>query len=184
MKKAVLFLADGFEETEALGTADFLRRGGIETVITSINEEMVAGSHGVKVLADALWKDEDVYSADALILPGGGAGAEALFADGRVVKAVKDFFVAGKLVAAICAAPVVFDKAGILEGKNFTVYPSVKGRIKSGRYCDKRSVEDGNVITGSGPGAVFVFAEAVTSYLVGEEVSARVARDMLLPAER
>lgn len=178
MKKAILLLADGFEEVEALGTVDFLRRSGVAVDIVSIKNEKVVGSHDITVLADKLLEGYDASSAHAVILPGGGKGTESLSEDDRVLKIVKDFFHAGKLVAAICAAPIVLDKAGILVGKNFTIYPTMKGAVKSGHYLEKRDVEDGNIITGAAAGSVFAFSYTIVTALVGEEAADKTFADM------
>lgn len=178
MKKAILLLADGFEEVEAVGTVDFLRRSGVVVDMVAIKNEKVVSSHNVTVIADCLLGDYDVSSADAVILPGGGKGAEYLHNDERVLKIVKDFFNQGKLVAAICAAPIVLDKAGILEGKNFTIYPTMKDLVKSGHYIEKREVEDGNIITGSSAGSVFAFSHAIVTALLGEETANKTFHDM------
>lgn len=180
MKKAVLFLAEGFEEVEAVGTVDYLRRSGIETVIASIKNEAVTSAHGVTILADTTVDKLDLSNYDAIILPGGKKGAENLRDDGRIIKAVKDFYALGKLVAAICAAPIVLDKAGVLAGKSFTVYKTFKNDIKNGTYKNMRSVTDGNIITGSGPGSVFEFCYAIVSYMEGEEIANKICLDMII----
>lgn len=171
MKKAVLFLANGFEEIEAVGTIDYLRRSAIETTIVSIKNEKVTSAHNVTIVADEVIDSFDISAYDAIILPGGLKGAESLRDDARVVKAVKDFYAAGKLVAAICAAPIVLDKAGILEGKHFTVYKTLKNSIKSGIYQNTRAVTDGNIITASGAGSVFAFAHEIVAYLADEQTA-------------
>lgn len=171
MKKAIVFLADGFEEIEAVGTVDYLRRSGIETTIVSIKDEKVTSARNVTIVADAVLNSFDISPYDAIILPGGLKGAENLRDDPRVINAVKDFYSAGKLVAAICAAPIIFDKAEILEGKHFTVYKSLKDNIKNGNYQNTRAVTDGNIITASGAGSVFAFAHEIVAYLVDEQTA-------------
>ena len=166
MKKAVLFLADGFEEIEALGTADLLRRAGISVDIAGLKEGHLTGANHVKVIPDINISQVNPDDYDAFICPGGMPGAENLKNNQQVINLISNAFKTGKLTAAICAAPMVLDTAGILNNKNFTVYPAMKNEINTGNYYDKPAVVDGNIITGSGPGATFHFAFAIIEYLI------------------
>lgn len=158
MKKVVCLLADGFEETEALQTVDILRRANIHVDLIAIDQIQVTGSHHIKVIADGLL-DSDLMEYDMLFLPGGQPGTNHLMADERVIEAVKKFNDSKKWLAAICAAPLVLDKAGVLEGKKVTSYPSVaKDAFKKSTYLQKEVVLDGNIITSRGVGTVPAFA--------------------------
>ncbi len=168
MKRILLVLADGFEEIEALGTADVLRRCGLEVVLAGLNQVEVTGAHGIKVLSDARLDDVAPATFDAVTLPGGMPGATHLYADERVGNLIRDFYAVGKIVSAICAAPIVLDKAGVLNHRRFTMYPAAGlfDYLTDGRRPQPDlTVTDGNVVTGKGPGATPFFAAAVAAAL-------------------
>ncbi|OAV69775.1 Chaperone protein YajL [Bacteroidales bacterium Barb6XT] len=182
--KAILFLADGFEETEAVGTIDVLRRGGIETMVVSIvaGKKTVTGAHGIPVTADALFEEADFSGADALVLPGGMPGSNNLNAFEPLKKLLLKQHEQGKTVATICAAPLVLGGLGILKGRRATCYPGFESSLKGAVInADKPSpVEiDGHVITGRGPGFVFDFALAIVELLQGKEAARSVAEGLL-----
>ena len=163
MSKILLLLAPGFEEIEALGTCDVLRRLDMEVTMAALNGREVAGAHGVRVAADAELKDVDAEKFDAAVLPGGMPGAVNLLA---VKDLVRDFARKGKVTAAICAAPLVLSAAGLLAGRTFTMYPGMGKYLKPGEEPTGRPFEsDGTVVTGKGPGATFLFAAAVARAL-------------------
>lgn len=171
MAKVYEFLADGFEEVEALAPLDILRRGGQEVVTVSINEDnFVCGAHGVTVVADANISDVDVSDADLLVLPGGMPGAKNLLECSAVCKALVRQHSEGKLVAAICAAPMVLGLNGILDGKKATCYPGFESNLNGATYTAELVTEDGNIITGRGPGAAMEFGYALLSRFVDKEV--------------
>ncbi|MDH6312004.1 4-methyl-5(b-hydroxyethyl)-thiazole monophosphate biosynthesis [Parabacteroides sp. PFB2-10] len=181
MKTAFVFLATGFEETEAVGTIDVLRRGGIETTVVSITGEiMVEGAHGLGVVADLLYEDADLSAADALVLPGGMPGSNNL----NAFKPLKEQLVAqdqkGKIVAAICAAPLVLGGLGLLKGRRATCYPSFESALTGAVVSDAAVEVDGHVITGRGPGLVFNFGLALVEALRGKAVAEEVAAGLLL----
>ncbi len=179
MKKAAVFLADGFEEIEAVATVDLLRRAGIDTCMAGVTGMECTGAHGVKISADMKAEDVDIKDFDAFICPGGGMGAENLKKSALVRDILKDGHKAGKLIAAICAAPIVLEAAGIMEGKNYTIYPAMKDTPVAGTYYDKDVVKDGSVITGAGPAATPAFAFALIEYLAGKDAADRVAAEAL-----
>jgi 4-methyl-5(b-hydroxyethyl)-thiazole monophosphate biosynthesis len=182
MKTALLLLATGFEEIEAIGTADVLRRGAVATLLASVTgNHIVTGAHNINVRADALIEDIVIEDFDALILPGGGPGSIMLRDHKLVRKAVTDYCNAGKLVAAICAAPRVFGSLGLLNGKNAICYPGCEGELTGAIIIDQPTVTDGNIITAKGPALVFDFALAILNYLNNSsDVSTQVADDLLL----
>lgn len=127
MKQAVMLFAEGFEEVEALMTADILMRGGVDLQLVSITEAIqVTGSHGITVSMDRTLAQISMEEQDAIILPGGMPGTRNLGASDRVTKALKQMNEAGKIVAAICAAPSVLGACGILEGKRRLVIPALR----------------------------------------------------------
>ena len=128
MKKVYVFLADGFEDVEALIPVDVWRRGGIKVTTVSITDfPLVQSAHGVNIEADVMFEQCDFTDADLLFLPGGMPGSSNLFAHKGLCKALVDHFAAGKKIAAICAAPaVVLAPLGILDGKRATCYPGME----------------------------------------------------------
>lgn len=181
MKKAFLFLATGFEETEAIGTIDVLRRGGVDARLISITgNPVVESSHGIKITADALFEDTDFTDADALILPGGMPGSNNLNAHEDLKTLLKRQFESGRCVAAICAAPLVFGGLGIVEGKQATCYPGFESHLTGALITPASAVIDGNVITGHGPGFVYPFGLAILEALAGKAVAQQTAAGLLL----
>ena len=180
MKNVYLFLADGFEEIEALATVDVLRRAGVKVTTVSINPtEMVNGAHGIPVVADALFADCSYNEADMLVLPGGMPGAANLDAHEGLRAAISAHAEAGKWLAAICAAPMVYGHMGLLNGKKATCYPGFEGELVGATYTAAPVEKDGNIITGNGPAVVLPFAYALAEAVVGEEVVAQVKAGML-----
>lgn len=180
MKNVFLFLADGFEEIEALATVDVLRRAGVQVTTVSINPtEMVTGAHSIPVAADALFADCSFAEADMLVLPGGMPGAANLDAHAELRAAIKAHVEAGKWLAAICAAPMVFGHMELLSGKKATCYPGFEGELTGAEYTAAPVEIDGNIITGKGPAVVLPFAYALAEVLVGNEVVAQVKAGML-----
>ncbi|MDR3261465.1 MAG: DJ-1/PfpI family protein [Tannerella sp.] len=181
MKKVFLFLATGFEEIEAIGTADILRRGGVELTTVSITDALaVSGAHQLPVVADLLFEQADYADADALILPGGGPGSQLLNGHDALKQLLVRHYEQNKLVAAICAAPLVLGGLGLLKGKRATCYPGVEPQLTGAILTDEPAVKDGNIITGKGPGLVFDFGLAILAALQGEATANSVAGDLLL----
>lgn len=180
--KAIVFLATGFEEVEAVGTIDVLRRGGIETITASVTgEKTVIGVHNIPIIADELFENIDYTIFDALVLPGGGPGSEMLNTHEGVRKAVTDHFEKSKLIAAICASPRVFGSLGLLKGKKATCYPGIEPELIGATIVNEPTITDHNIITGRGPGLVFDFGLAIVRYLSGSVCDADdVAEGMLL----
>ncbi len=181
MKKAFVFLATGFEETEAIGTIDLLRRGDIDTIIVSITGEYnIEGAHGIGVMADTLLEDTVLADADALVLPGGMPGASNLNACEPLLQQLLAQHKQGKVVAAICAAPLVLGGLGILNGRKATCYPSFEPTLKGATHTGEAVEVDGHIITGKGPGLVFHFGLAIIEALQGKAVAQSVAAGLLL----
>ncbi len=175
----VVFLATGFEEIEAMGIVDTLRRAGIEVVIAGLQTGAIEGGHGVKVVPDREIEGINIEDFDAVVLPGGSPGYVNLGNDKRVLDAVRKAFELGKVVAAICAAPSVLAKAGILEGKKATIYPGLETALAGAKPINERVVEDGKIITSQGPGTALEFGVKLVETLVGEK-SARELKDSLI----
>ena len=180
MKKVYVFLADGFEDVEALIPVDVWRRGGLEVVTVSTTEfPLVQTAHGVNIEADIMFEQGDFSDADLLFLPGGMPGASNLFAHKGVCKAIVDQFAAGKQVAAICASPaVVLAPLGILEGKRATCYPGFEKDLEGATYTGQLVTVDGNVTTGEGPAAAFPFAYDLLGQLTSPQKANQIAEGM------
>lgn len=176
-----LFLAEGFEEVEALGTIDVLRRAGLSIKTVSIMEQVeVTGSHGVTVKADMLFEEEALRDAEMLILPGGMPGSLNLGEHEGLRRAILNFSVAGKPLAAICAAPMVYGKLGLLKDKKATCYPGFDKYLDGAVYTGALVEQDANFITGKGPGATFEFALAIVAKFCGKEKVAELKQGMIL----
>ena len=179
-----LFFATGTEEIEALGTADIIRRAGLDLQIVSITgKRIVTGAHGIRVETDVLLEDVAFFDADMLILPGGMPGAANFAACEDLNERIRDHAYLGRPVAAICAAPLVLGRLGLLEGKRATCYPGFENELR-GATCTGALVErDGQFITGKGPAAVFEFGYTIVERLK-DKASADALRQGMLWNER
>ncbi len=177
-------LAEGFEEVEALTVVDVLRRAEIDVKTVSITgSKAVAGTHGILVEADILYEEAEYPDCEMIVLPGGLPGADHLDAHEGLARHIKCFSQdAGKKLAAICAAPMVFGSCGILHGKKATIYPGMEDALKGGQATGERVTADGNVITAAGPAAAMEFALAIVEALKGKAAADEVAEDLLFGA--
>ena len=181
MAKVYQFMANGFEDIEALIPVDVLRRGGVDIQTVSIyDDRVVESAHGVKIETDLTFEEAaaDLDDADLLMLPGGMPGATNLNGYEGVKKALLAQFEKGKMVAAICAAPLVLGGLGILKGKRATCYPGFEQTLEGADYTGDLWTIDGNVITGEGPAAAFPYAYSLLALLVSEETARDVAEGM------
>lgn len=181
MKSAFLFLATGFEEIEALGTVDILRRGGVRVATISITGELqVMGAHNIPVISDYLFEDADFSAADVLILPGGIPGSNHLNTCTRLKELILQKHKEGILLAAICAGPMVLGGLGLLKGKKATCFPYFEPTMIGAIPTENGVEQDGNIITSKGPGFVFPFGLAILRNLRDEEIAAEVASALLV----
>lgn len=181
MKRALVLLAPGAEEMEVVIVTDVLRRAGIEVLLAGVagNEPAVC-SRNVRIVPDCVL-DLAVGPMDLVVLPGGGQGAELLASSERVHQLLQKQDKAGKLIGAICAAPIVLVAAGVGKGRSLTSHPSVREKVTGfGRYSEERVVRDGNLVTSRGPGTAMEFALALVEQLLGREQARRVAEPMLV----
>lgn len=171
MSKVYLFLADGFETVEALAPVDVMRRAGIEVLTVSVmGRREVLSAQDVPVLADVLYSDVCFADAEALVLPGGSVGTENMSAHAELCALLKSEAAKGEiLLAAICAAPMVLGRCGILEGKRATCYPGCEGDLFGAEYTAAAVERDGKIITACGPGASFDFGFAIVEHFCGAE---------------
>ena len=179
MKKIAVMLANGFEEGEALFTIDILRRANLECDSVSIGEEFVTSSRKITVKADKILGNSDLTEYDIIVLPGGQPGSTNLSKDERVLNIVRKFIADDKkIVAAICAAPMVLKAAGVSAGKTLTSYPGeeLKAMFTDANYVeDQLVVQDGNLITSRGPGTVFDFAYKLVDVAGGDSAPLKKA---------
>lgn len=170
MAKVYEFLANGFEDIEALAPIDILRRGGVEAVTVSVTgSDFVETAHGITIKADVKIEDADLSDADMLLLPGGLPGATNLNDHEGVRAALLAQAAAGKRIGAICAAPLVLGSLGLLKGKKATCYPGFEKYMTGATYTAELFQEDGLIITGEGPAATLPYAYQILSYFVDEE---------------
>lgn len=177
-KKLIVPLVKGFEEIEAITIIDILRRAEIDVISVGLKSLRVRGSHNIVVEADTNLEEVRNVDFDGIVLPGGMPGASNLKNDVRVIRMVKTLFKEGKLIAAICAAPLVLYEAGILDGKRFTVHPSVSDQI-SLNPLSEQVVVDENVITGRASGAALKFSFKIVEKLLGKDKVSEVNKSVL-----
>ena len=176
-----VFLANGFEDIEALAPVDILRRGGVEVVTVSINDDKkVESAHGITVLADTTFETAgDFNDADLLVLPGGMPGAKNLNEHEGVKQALLRQHAQGKRIAAICAAPLVFGGLGLLQGRKATCYPGFEGTLTGAEYTAEPVTVDGNITTGKGPGAAMAFGYQLLSYFTDKATVEALKQGMM-----
>jgi len=175
-----VFLAEGFEEIEALTAVDILRRAGVDCKTVSIGQSlMVAGAHGIPVKADMLFENQaGLKAADMLILPGGMPGTKNLAMHEGLCGLLAEAFRDGRYIAAICAAPSILGRLGILSGKTAVCFPGYEKELAGATIGSDSVVQDGTVITSKGAGTVFDFALKLAEILKGAAVSQKLKKDM------
>lgn len=167
-----VFLADGFEEIEALAPVDFLRRAGINTITVGVTGDVVRGAHNIEVKADISLSEVVLTDQlDGIILPGGMPGAENLDNSSDVQKAIDFCAQKGKIISAICAAPFILGKKGLLSGKRATCFPGFEEFLEGATVTGEGVVRDGNITTAKGAGVAWEFGEKIAASIVGEEKS-------------
>jgi len=181
MKKVLIHFAEGFEEIEAITPVDVLRRAGCEVETVSITgKSEVMSKRGVVIITDKHFIDADYDKADMIILPGGQPGANNLNNHEGLKKQIRLFNEHGKMIAAICAAPLVLGSAGVLKGKKATCFPGTEPQL-TGAICTGNAVEvDGNIITGKGPGAALSFSLVIVEKLVGKAKAEELRKAMIV----
>ncbi|MDR1003133.1 MAG: DJ-1/PfpI family protein [Oscillospiraceae bacterium] len=175
-----LFLANGFEEMEALAPLDILRRANISVLSVGVGGIIIEGAHGVKVTADIGESEVDFSSMDMIILPGGGLGTENLGRSDTVKRAIAHCFENGKHMAAICAAPSVLGECGVLKGRRAVCFPGFEEQLEgavipSGEFV----VTDGNITTAKSAGHALAFGIELVRVLKGDALSKEVSNGMM-----
>lgn len=181
MKRSFLFLAEGFEEIEALTVVDVMRRAGMDLKTVSITEcQKVIGAHGIPVLADMLLSEADLANAEWLIAPGGMPGSTHLSNCETLNRALKQHAQVGGKIAAICAAPaVVLYPLGVLDGKEATCYPGFENECVKAIMCDSPVVVSDNIITANGPATALRFALTIVANSMGDGIAQEIGSGML-----
>ncbi len=176
-KRVLCVLAPGFEEIEAVTPIDLLRRAGVAVTVAALTApRLVRGRNGVSIEADSLLEETNAEDFDLRLLPG-GPGVEVMRKDGRAADLARRFAAAGKVVAAICAAPTVLHDAGLLEGRRFTAHFSVD---LPGALRDEPVVRDGRIVTSRGAGTAMAFGLELVAELAGREKAGEIASAIML----
>ena len=173
--KVALLLANGFEEIEALTPLDFLRRAGVSVDTIGIGTKTVMGAHSIPVIADITDSEADDTEYDAVIFPGGMPGAANLDSAEFTDKIIAQITAKGGRLAAICAAPLVLGRRGLLQGKRATCYPGFESELIGAEISPLGVVTDGNITTAKGMGVALDFAKELAALLVSPEVSKKIS---------
>lgn len=174
--KALVILAEGFEDIEAFAAIDVLHRAGVDVTKSGISSKIVTSMHGVKVMIDKTLSDISSSDFDMLVLPG-GPGYRNLLNSSAVLNIIKEFNKQGKIIGAICAAPVVLAAAGILDDKIACVYPGLESKIPKVR--DAKVIASGNIITSQGPGTAIEFALMLVERAIGKRESLKIREQII-----
>ena len=173
-----VFLADGFEEIEALSPVDILRRGGVDVKTVGIGSDKITGSHGITVPCDLSEKEVSLDNIEAIVLPGGMPGTVNLEKSDTVNNAIDFAYQNGKIIGAICAAPSIIGKKGMLSGKNATCFPGFEQYLLDAHILDLPVVSDGNIITSCGAGAALEFGFYLLEALKDKSTASSLRRSM------
>ena len=183
-KKVALFIENGSEELELIAPLDVMRRANLEVdVISANNEDFITSAHNVKIMADKKIEEvNNILDYDAIVIPGGMPGSTLLRDNKKIIEFYQTMYNSGKLVAAICAAPIVLSAAGITDDKEVTSYPGFDKEINCKTYnSEKAVVVDKNVITAQGPAVAILFGYEIVNYLLQDNTADDIKKAMLVP---
>lgn len=183
-KKVTLFIENGSEELEFIAPLDIMRRANLEVdLISANNEDFITSSHNVKIIVDKKIEEvNNILDYDAIVIPGGMPGSTLLRDNKKIIEFYQTMYNSGKLVAAICAAPIVLSAAGITNDKEVTSYPGFDKEINYKNYnSEKAVVIDKNVITAQGPAVTILFGYEIVNYLLQDNTAEDVKKAMLVP---
>ena len=183
-KKVALFIENGSEELELIAPLDVMRRANLEVdVISANNEDFITSAHNVKIIADKKIEEiNNILDYDAIVIPGGMPGSTLLRDNKKIIEFYQTMYNSGKLVAAICAAPIVLSAAGITDDKEVTSYPGFDKEINCKTYnSEKAVVVDKNVITAQGPAVAILFGYEIVNYLLQDNTADDIKKTMLVP---
>lgn len=182
MKKVLILVANGSEEIETTTLGNVLRRAEVEVTLAGVDGKLLRGSRNITIKADIELSElgsaeQDTF--DALILPGGWGGTLVFCENAAVQSLIKRFDVAGKMICAICAAPLALDSAGILSRHRFTCYPGLEQKMSAKGYENRKFVASENIYTSQGPATAMDFALQIVRVIAGDEVYKTVAAELL-----
>lgn len=170
MSKTAIFIAEGFEEIEALTVVDLLRRAKIDIRMISVSDSLsVTGSHGITVLCDAFFNTVDFAELEMIILPGGLPGTTNLEAFGPLMEQIREFDRTGKYISAICAAPGILGRMGILKGRKACSYPTTEDQLFGAEVQHTQTALSDHILTSRGMGTAIAFGLAIVARLQGQE---------------
>ena len=181
-KKIVMVLAPGFEESEAVMTADVLRRAGLEVILAGLNGFEVTGAHDIKITADTVLDELDAANCCCVILPGGLPGSNYLRESDELMEFTQAVYADGGIAAAICAAPIALARFGLIEGKTITAYPGFEEQLDNNCPTGNMTEVDGRIITGKGPGAAFEFGARIAAALGKADAANQIMKGMFAKA--
>jgi len=184
MSRIAVFLAEGFEEIEALTVVDLCRRAGLEVMMAAVTKEdedtcIVTGSHGISVKADVALKQVDFDGLHMLVLPGGMPGTRNLEACAPLMEKLDAFYKAGRCIAAICAAPSIFGHRGYLEGRNACAYPGFEKELTGAKVSTNQVEVSDHVTTSRGLGTAIPFALAIVERFCGKDKERELAKSVV-----
>ena len=178
--KTCIILANGFEEMEAVGVIDILRRGNVEVEIISIEETLeVTGAHNIEITCNSKFNDNNFNDYKMIVLPGGLQGVNRIKEFKPILSILKDFHETNRYIGAICAAPIILEEAGIIKENNFTCYKGFEKQVANGKYVQEKVVEDKNIITSNCVGSVFDFGFKLLSYIENMNIIEELRSNMI-----
>ncbi len=179
-KRAIVLLAKGFEEIEAVAVIDILRRANVNVQICSIDKNTVVGSHNISIKSDVRLDFIDLYNDryDVVYIPGGVPGVNNLVESDKVLELIRKYHEDGVIIAAICAGPWVLKEAGIIKDHEVTSFPSFKGKVNAKNYVDEVFVKSGNILTSRGPGTAMEMGFRILQELGLEKEAKNLREDM------
>ena len=175
-----MVLAPGFEESEAVITADVLRRVGFDLVLAGLHGSEVVGAHDIKIAADAELAELTPADFDAVVLPGGMPGSMNLRGSDELMKFTNAVYADGGVAAAVCAAPIALARFGLTDGKTITAYPGFEEYLNGNTPTDRMTERDGRIVTGKGAGAAFEFGARIAEALGEEATASKVLEGMFV----
>tara|TARA_B100001245_G_C22834523_1_gene401374 strand:+ start:470 stop:1018 length:549 start_codon:yes stop_codon:yes gene_type:complete len=182
MSRIGVLLAAGFEEIEAVTIIDVLRRAELEVIILGVDGRTISGAHGLQVAADQSLADTQEEDWDAIVLPGGLPGATNLRDNPEVIELIRSTHSRGGMLAAICAAPIVLGRAGVLQERRATCYPGFEEGLDGAKCSEERVVVDGNITTSRGPGTSLDFSLSLVAQLKDQQTADALREGMLVSA--
>lgn len=181
MKRILVLVHNGFEEIEAITPIDLCRRAEVDVCICSMTGDLILrGAHGIECRADALFEQIDLMSFDMVLLPGGMPNSTSLRDDPRVIDTILEAYRQDKWICAICAAPIVLERAGLLKDRRTTSYPSCLADESACTYLTDPVVCDGKIITSRGPGTAMHFAFKIIEVLVSADAAEQIRKGIIL----